>query len=223
MSVIYKEGAIVKQLILKDFIIQWKFLIWYILYPVFFYMALTDTENLFIIMSVIITIGATVKTFEADSKNESEVIVNSLPILKKQIVYAKYIVAIIILFISVTVGCFTMGMKNGVNLFEFIETTLLASISFILVYLSFVLPISFWLGYKKTIFITIVIFMAPIVILEALFQINLEQIQLYSSLLSIGSICMFITSVFVSVKLYEKRILKGALCKAPSSIATIGK
>ncbi|COE14254.1 Uncharacterised protein [Streptococcus pneumoniae] len=196
---------VLKQLILKGFIIQWKFLIWYILYPVFFYMALTDTENLFIIMSVIITIGATVKTFEADSKNESEVIVNSLPILKKQIVYAKYIVAIIILFISVTVGCFTMGMKNGVNLFEFIETTMVASISFILVYLSFVLPISFWLGYKKTIFITIVIFMAPIVVLEALFQINLEQIQLYSSLLFIGSICMFIASVFVSVKLYEKR------------------
>ncbi|OOZ83179.1 ABC transporter permease [Bacillus cereus] len=206
MNVICERRKIaLKQLPLKDFIIQWKFLIWYILYPVFFYMALTDTENLFIIMSVIITIGATVKTFEADSKNESEVIVNSLPILKKQIVYAKYIVAIIILFISVTVGCFTMGMKNGVNLFEFIETTLLASISFILVYLSFVLPISFWLGYKKTIFITIVIFMAPIVVLEALFQINLEQIQLYSSLLFIGSICMFIASVFVSVKLYEKR------------------
>lgn len=195
----------IKQLILKDFIIQWKFLIWYILYPVFFYMALTDTENLFIIMSVIITIGATVKTFEADSKNESEVIVNSLPILRKQIVYAKYIVAIIILFISVTVSCFTMGMKNGINLFEFIETTLLASISFILVYLSFVLPISFWLGYKKTILITIVIFMVPIVILETLFQINLEQIQLYNTLLFIGSICMLIASIFVSVKLYEKR------------------
>ena len=205
MSVIYKEGAIVKQLILKDFIIQWKFLIWYILYPVFFYMALTDTENLFIIMSVIITIGATVKTFEADSKNESEVIVNSLPILRKQIVYAKYIVAIIILFISVTVGCFTMGMKSGVNLFEFIETTIVASISFILVYLSLVLPLSFWLGYKKTIFIAIVIFMAPIIVLEALFQINLEQIQLYNSLLFIGSICMFIASIFVSVKIYEKR------------------
>lgn len=195
----------IKQLILKDFIIQWEFLIWYILYPVFFYMALTDTENLFIIMSLIITIGATVKTFEADSKNESEVIVNSLPILRKQIVYAKYIVAIIILFISVTVGCFTMGMKSGVNLFEFIETTMVASISFILLYLSFVLPISFWLGYKKTIFITIVIFMAPIVVLEALFQINLEQIQLYNSLLFISSMCMFIASTFVSVKIYEKR------------------
>lgn len=206
MNVICERRKIaLKQLILKDFIIQWKFLIWYILYPVFFYMALTDTENLFIIMSVIITIGATVKTFEADSKNESEVIVNSLPILRKQIVYAKYIVAIIILFISVTVGCFTIGMKSGVNLFEFIETTMVASISFILLYLSFVLPIAFWLGYKKSIFITIVIFMAPIVVLEALFQINLEQIQLYNSLLFISSICMFIISIFVSVKIYEKR------------------
>ncbi|KAB0447178.1 ABC transporter permease [Lysinibacillus sp. VIA-II-2016] len=194
-----------KQLILKDFIIQWKFLIWYILYPIFFYMALTDTENLFIIMSVIITIGATVKTFEADSKNESEVIVNSLPILRKQIVYAKYIVAIIILFISVIVGCFTMGMKNGVNLFEFIETTMVASISFILIYLSFVLPISFWLAYKKAIFITLFMLIAPTAMCTMFFEINLEQIQLYNSLLFVSSICMFIVSAFVSMKLYEKR------------------
>ncbi|PEL47236.1 ABC transporter permease [Bacillus toyonensis] len=194
-----------KQLILKDFIIQWKFLIWYILYPIFFYMDLTDTENLFIIMSVIITIGATVKTFEADSKNESEVIVNSLPILRKQIVYAKYIVAIIILFISVIVGCFTMGMKNGVNLFEFIEATMVASISFILIYLSFVLPISFWLAYKKAIFITLFMLIAPTAICTMFFEINLEQIQLYNSLLFVSSICMFIVSAFVSMKLYEKR------------------
>ncbi|HHK5531929.1 TPA: ABC-2 transporter permease [Bacillus mobilis] len=207
MSVICEGGIALKQLILKDFIIQWKFLIWYILYPVFFYMALTDTKNLFIIMSVIFTIGATVKTFEADSKNESEVIVNSLPIWRKQIVYAKYIVAIIILFISATVGCFTMGMKSGVNLFEFIETTMVISISFILVYLSFVLPISFWLGYKKTIFITISILIAPMAVSSIFFGINLEQIHLYNSLLFISSICMFIASVFVSVKLYEKREL----------------
>lgn len=205
MSVIYKEGAIVKQLIIKDFIVQWKFLIWYILYPVFFYMALTDTENLFIIMSVIITVGATVKTFEEDSKNKSGVILNSLPILRKQVVYAKYIVAIMILFISATVGCFTMGMKSGVNLFEFIETTMVASISFILMYLSFVLPISFWLAYKKTIFIAIFILIAPMAVSSIFFGINLEQIQLYNSMLFVSSICMFIISIFVSVKLYEKR------------------
>ncbi|EJS59270.1 hypothetical protein ICG_01310 [Bacillus cereus BAG1X1-3] len=194
-----------KQLILKDFIVQWKFLMWYILYPILFYMALKDTGNVFVIMSVIFTVMATIKTFEADGKNESEVILNSLPISKKQIVFAKYIVAIIILFISVTVGCFTMGMKNGVNLFEFIETKTVASISFILVYLSFVLPISFWLAYKKTIFITIFILIAPMAISSIFFAINLEQIHLYNSLLFISSICMFIASVFVSVKLYEKR------------------
>ncbi len=195
----------IKQLILKDFIVQWKFLIWYILYPAFFYMALTDTENLFIIMSVILTVGATVKTFDADSKNESEVIVNSLPILRKQVVFAKYIVAIIILFISVTIGCFMMGMKNGANVFEFIETTLIASISFILLYLSFVLPISFWLGYKKSVFITLFILITPIVIVETFFQINMEQIQLYNSLLFVSSIFMLIVSVFVSMKLYERK------------------
>ncbi|MGD6889213.1 ABC-2 transporter permease [Bacillus mobilis] len=194
-----------EQLIVKDFIIQWKFLMWYILYPILFYMALKDTGNVFVIMSVIFTVMATIKTFEADGKNESEVIVNSLPILKKEIVFAKYVVSIIILFISVSIGYFTMVMKNGTNIFEFIETTVFTSISFILVYLSFVLPIAFWLGYKKTIFITIVIFMAPIVILETLFGINLEQIQLYNNLLFISSICMFIVSIFVSVKLYEKR------------------
>ncbi|WP_448162355.1 ABC-2 transporter permease [Bacillus mobilis] len=194
-----------EQLILKDFIIQWKFLMWYILYPILFYMALKDTGNVFVIMSVIFTVMATIKTFEADGKNESEVIVNSLPILKKEIVFAKYVVSIIILFISVSIGCFTMVMKNGTNIFEFIETTVFTSISFILVYLSFVLPISFRLGYKKTIFITIVIFMAPIVILETLFEINLEQIQLYNSMLFVSSICMFIISIFISVKLYEKR------------------
>ncbi|HDR3520152.1 ABC-2 transporter permease [Bacillus pacificus] len=194
-----------KQLILKDFIIQWKFLMWYILYPILFYMALKDTGNIFIIMSVIFTVMATIKTFEADGKNESEVIVNSLPMVKKEIVFAKYVVSIIILFISVSIGCFTMVMKNGTNISEFIETTMVTSISFILVYLSFVLPISFRLGYKKTIFITIVIFMAPIVVLEALFQINLEQIQLYNNVLFISSICMFIVSIFVSVKLYEKK------------------
>ena len=168
-------------------------------------MALTDTENLFIIMSVIITIGATVKTFEADSKNKSEVIVNSLPILRKQIVFAKYIVAIIIFYKCN--GRLFLGMKNGVNLFEFIETTMVASISFILVYLSFVLPISFCWPIKNY-FIAIFILIAPMAVSSIFFGINPEQIQLYNSLLFISSICMFIISIFVSVKIYEKRILK---------------
>lgn len=46
-------------------------------------MVLIDMENLFIIMFVIIIIGVIVKIFEVDSKNESEVIVNSLLILRK--------------------------------------------------------------------------------------------------------------------------------------------
>ena len=45
MSVIYKEGAIVKQLIIKDFIVQWKYLIWHLIYPLFMYMTLIDMKS----------------------------------------------------------------------------------------------------------------------------------------------------------------------------------
>lgn len=98
-----------------------------------------------------------------------------------------------------------MGMKNGSNVFEFMGMTVVTSISVNLVYLSFVLPISFCLGYKKSIFITLFILIAPVLILEMFFQINMEQMQLYKSILFVSSICMFIVSVFVSVKIYEKR------------------
>ena len=65
--------------------------------------------------------------------------------------------------------------------------------------------------------------MAPIVIIEMFFQVNIEQIHLHNGVLLSCSICMLLLSVLASVKLYEKRILKGALYKAPYSITTIGK
>ena len=47
--------------------------------------------------------------------------------------------------------------------------------------------------------------MAPIVIVEMFFQINIEQIHLHNGVLLIWSICMLLLSVLASVKLYEKR------------------
>ena len=68
MSVIYKEGAIVKQLIIKDFIVQWKYLIWHLIYPLFMYMTLIDMKSFYIIMSAIIPVIAILRTFN-DDKN----------------------------------------------------------------------------------------------------------------------------------------------------------
>ena len=54
-------------------------------------------EKFYIIMSAIIPVIAILRTFNDDKKYNSEVIVNSLPLARTQIVLAKYIMALIIL------------------------------------------------------------------------------------------------------------------------------
>ncbi|MCP1394819.1 MULTISPECIES: ABC-2 transporter permease [Bacillus cereus group] len=194
-----------RQLIIKDFIMQWKHLIWYLIYPLFLYMTLTDIKSFYVIMSAIIPIIAILKTFNDDKKYDSEVMLNSLPLAKKGIVAAKYIMAIIIFIISMVVSIPVVINRFEGGTFEFITTTVITITGFVFIYLSLVLPISLLLGYKKSIFITLFILMAPIVIVEMFFQINIEQIHLHNGVLLICSICMLLLSVLASVKLYEKR------------------
>ncbi|GAB6412782.1 ABC-2 transporter permease [Bacillus luti] len=194
-----------RQLILKDFIMQWKFLIWHMLYPLFLYMTLVDIKSFYVIMSAIIPVIAILKTFNDDKKYDSEVMLNSLPLAKKEIVVAKYIMALIVFVISMIVSSPVGIIRFTGGVFEFITTTLVTITGFVFIYLSLVLPISFWLGYKKSVFITFFILIAPTAIGTMFFEINMEQIQLYNSLLFGSSIFTLIASVFVSVKLYEKR------------------
>ncbi|HDR7273139.1 TPA: ABC-2 transporter permease [Bacillus paranthracis] len=194
-----------RQLIIKDFIMQWKHLIWYLIYPLFLYMTLTDVKSFYVIMSAIIPVIAILKTFNDDKKYDGEVMLNSLPLAKKEIVVAKYIMAFIVFIISMIVSSPLVINQFEGGTFEFITTTLVTITGFVFIYLSLVLPISFWLGYKKSIFITFFILMAPIVIIEMFFQVNIEQIHLHNGVLLSCSICMLLLSVLASVKLYEKR------------------
>ncbi|CAM3911252.1 MULTISPECIES: ABC-2 transporter permease [Bacillus cereus group] len=194
-----------KQLIIKDFIVQWKYLIWHLMYPLFLYMTLIDIKSFYMIMSAIIPVIAILKTFNDDKKYNSEVIVNSLPLARKEIVLAKYIMALIIFIISMIVSSPVVINRFEEGTFEFITTTVITISGFVFIYLSIVLPILFWFGYKKASLITLFILIAPTAIGTMFFEISMGQIQLYNSVLFISSICMFIVSIFVSVKLYEMR------------------
>ncbi|TKI14217.1 ABC-2 transporter permease [Bacillus wiedmannii] len=194
-----------KQLIIKDFIVQWKYLIWHLMYPLFLYMTLIDIKSFYMIMSAIIPVIAILKTFNDDKKYNSEVIVNSLPLARKEIVLAKYIMALIIFIISMIVSSPVVINRFEEGTFEFITTTVITISGFVFIYLSIVLPILFWFGYKKASLITLFILIAPTAIGTTFFEISMGQIQLYNSVLFISSICMFIVSIFVSVKLYEMR------------------
>ncbi|RAT05124.1 ABC transporter permease [Bacillus cereus] len=194
-----------RQLIIKDFIMQWKHLMWYLIYPLFLYMTLTDIKSFYVIMSAIIPVIAILKTFNDDKKYNSEVIVNSLPLARTQIVLAKYIMALIIFIISILVSSPIVINRFEDGTFEFITITVITISGFVFIHLSIVLPILFWFGYKKASFSTLFILIAPTAVGTMFFEISMKQIQLYNNVLFISSICIFIVSIFVSVKLYEKR------------------
>ena len=106
-------------------------------------------EKFYIIMSAIIPVIAILRTFNDDKKYNSEVIVNSLPLARTQIVLAKYIMALIIFIISMIVSSPVVINRFEDGTVEFITTTVITISGFVFIYLSFVLPMLFWVSYKK--------------------------------------------------------------------------
>ena len=77
-----RGGVIVRQLIIKDFIMQWKHLIWYLIYPLSLYMTLTDIKS-FTYLCSYNSSYSNFKTFNDDKKYDGEVMLNSLPLAKR--------------------------------------------------------------------------------------------------------------------------------------------
>lgn len=195
-----------KQLIRKDFIVQWKFLIWYLLYPVLLYAISQDSRSVFTAIIIIIPIVATMTTFYNDEKNSSEKILNSLPLSRKQIVLAKYVFIFFILIMSVVVSSCMVAIEFGWKGIDFIKSMVVSSIDIVVMYLSVIIPIHFVLGYRKARFITFIILLVPIWIGEFFFKLNREQAIFQSDvLLSICTVCILLISIFVCTKLYEQR------------------
>ncbi|MBY0597303.1 ABC-2 transporter permease [Bacillus bingmayongensis] len=197
-----------QQLVMKDFIVQWKFLIWYLLYPFLLYVISQDSRNVFTAIIIIIPILATMTTFHNDDKNSSEQVLNSLPVARKQIVVAKYIFSLLILIVSVMISSVMIGIEFGIEAISFIKVTAVSSINIVIIYLSFAIPIHFIFGYRKGRFITFIILLVPVLIGELFFKVNIEKTILQSSvLLSICAICLLFISILVCTKLYEQRDL----------------
>ncbi|WP_017150851.1 ABC-2 transporter permease [Bacillus bingmayongensis] len=197
-----------RQLILKDFVVQWKFLIWYLLYPLLLFVISKDSRSVFTAIIIIIPILAVMTTFYNDEKNGSEKILNSLPVTRKQIVLPKYVFIFLILIMSVVVSSLLVSIEFGLQGINFIKSMVVSSIGIVIIYLSFAIPIHFIFGYRKGRFITFIILLVPVLIGELFFKVNIEKTILQSSvLLSICAICLLFISILVCTKLYEQRDL----------------
>ncbi|CUB11441.1 hypothetical protein BN2127_JRS1_03227 [Bacillus cereus] len=95
----------IKQLVLKDMILQRKLGFVYLICLVFLAIVDFRSDSFLMTISVSIPFLGTVLSMSYEGKNKSETIVNSLPFERKNIVIGKYI------FVSILValgGCFSL-------------------------------------------------------------------------------------------------------------------
>lgn len=167
----------------------------------------------FVFVSVIYSIGY-------DDKNKSEVVLNSFPIDRKDIVRGKYVTLLIFIFIScISVFLLTniikgLGLKPGGRPADMWD--IVAAMSLLLVFYSIYYPLYFKLGDLRMFnsILWMLVFVGPTILtklgkrfvtedlMTKLSSLNLGQISL---LIFIFSIAMYFISLQISKKIYMTR------------------
>ncbi len=212
-------------LIKKEFMIQKKYLLYYIFYGAFM-LVVFSASSVSMAQTAYITTGIGViymfiqYSCAIEDKNKSEKILNSLPVKRKSIVLSKY--AAIIIFSALTViGIGLIGLIVSKLYFTNNEKIGLIDISTILVFSvvlsSIYLPVYFKFGYIKAKIFNLIIFLAlfsgSMLMGNYLkfmdnsmidFILSAENITI-AGIATIITITLFIISAFISTKLYRSR------------------
>ncbi|MBE5104217.1 ABC-2 transporter permease [Bacillus thuringiensis] len=138
----------IKQLVLKDIMLQRK------LGLCLLFLVIVDfgSDNFLMTLSISIPILGTIWSTSYEARNKSEMIVNSLPFQRKEIVIAKYIfVSILVVlgvFFSLMVGLIQLQNEHITGFM--LWGAILSGITEGFVYSIIVLPIEFSVGYSGT-------------------------------------------------------------------------
>ncbi|QIW17207.1 ABC-2 transporter permease [Bacillus thuringiensis] len=141
----------IKQLVLKDIVLQRKLGFVYLI--CLFFLAIVDfrSDSFLMTISVSIPFLGMVLSMSYEGKNKSEMIVNSLPFERKDIVIAKYIFLSILVVLggifSLVVG--VIQLQNEHITVFMLWGEILGGITGGLVYSMIVLPIEFSVGYSS--------------------------------------------------------------------------
>ncbi|MBO8170272.1 MAG: ABC-2 transporter permease [Bacillaceae bacterium] len=149
-------------LIAKDFLVQ-KRQLWFSLfyYVIFMYLASQLGNTAFILMVVMITFIFTATSAAYDDKSKSDILLNSLPVRRNQIVLAKYLSFLIASIFHIIVFALLGWVINQLGLWQMEPVTWL-HILIALLNLSLLngiyLPVYFRFGYIKSRILQFVVF-----------------------------------------------------------------
>lgn len=199
-------------LILKDILIQKNTLIIYIATILLYLLVNVSPVFIVFVYSVVFILNA----FSSDEKDNANILLNSLPYTRKEIVSSKYIGALIFTGLFICYTYLANYLLNG-TVVLILWKEILLNIGLVMIAISFILPIS----YKfKTKYLTIIcialVGMYLVVInyfvpnfndrLRTLVQnfMTVQELQLYL-IATIITVFLFISSWLLSIRIYERK------------------
>ncbi|GLV62269.1 ABC transporter permease [Bacillus mycoides] len=206
----------IKQLVLKDMMLQRKLGVVGFICLLFLVIVDFGSDNFLMTLSISIPILGTIWSTNYEARNKSEMIVNSLPFERKEIVIAKYIFVSILVALggifSLVVGLIQLQNEHITGFM--LWGAILGGITGGVVYSVIVLPIEFSVGYSSTkqvaFLIGIIIGGLSGVIVSSIW-LDIENAWSTSLVVNVcfiaGLLLLYIMSMLLSINLYSERDL----------------
>lgn len=217
-------------LVIKDIVIQKKTFLFVLLYTIFASAAFSSMKpagfGLYVLSPMVITYMLITMAVNYDDKNKSEIVLNSLPLKRDDIVIAKYIS--IFAFGTVGIICSMLigfiGKSASLPMFTRSISLLdiVSVITSICILGSIFFPVYFKFGVAKMKIFTFLIFMlfffVPTTVIDYAFKnpnnilvqkfnyfINNTSSLTQNSLILIIALIIFLTSLMVSIRIYNNK------------------
>jgi len=217
-------------LIIKDILIQKKTIIYALLYTIFmevsFSSILPSGFGLYVMSPMVITYLFISLAVQYDDKNKSEIILNSLPVKKSDIVIAKYVSTFVFGIVGIISSIIVGFIGNTTGLLIFIGS--ISTLDIVLVVMSICIfssifyPVYFKFGVSRmkifTVLIFMVLFFVPTSAIDYINQnTNNSLVQKYisfinatsgvtlNSLVLIIALILFLISLMVSIRIYNNK------------------
>ncbi|MDM5269254.1 ABC-2 transporter permease [Bacillus wiedmannii] len=206
----------IKQLVLKDMMLQRKLSFVYLI--CLFFLAIVDFRSDSFLMTFImfIPVLGMMLSMIYEDRNKSEMVINSLPFHRKEIVIAKYIFVSILVtlggFFSLVISLIQLQNENTTAFMLWGE--ILGGITGGLVYSIIVLPIEFSVGYssaKQIAPFTGIAFGYLSGLIVSNVWLDVENVWntslVVNSCFIAGLLLLYVMSMFISIHLYNERDL----------------
>lgn len=184
-------------LIKKDFVIQKTQIFLFIPFIIFFSIFGDHMSPAFIFLLASTYIP--VNGYIYDEQVESNILLNSLPYTRKEIVAAKYIGAIAYMILSIGVASIILYVFN----FDFIVRDIMIAVGLFFIFTAFAFPLFYILkrGYIGAIFLVGLIILA--IVLPPLFRFLAEHLTAITDFLtSLSTTTLYLSGAVISIILY---------------------